>query len=186
MEERFQEEKGLPKSLSSINRAWLDKLALHDLDQDGFAVPSARDVAKTWAVGLEALPVYEDGPGLPAEMCTFVHFLNLVWQPVLSYFESLCKNETQKKSARVDRNETAVNMEMIGILDSPEDIILVEEWVEFIRKYILRLVAVDVPAKLINQVISPLCSCHCVLHTSQCNALLAFLLVLQAGGLGLG
>lgn len=155
MEERFQEEKGLPKSLSSINRAWLDKLALRDLDQDGFAVPSARDVAKTWAVGLEALPVYEDGPGLPAEMCTFVHFLNLVWQPVLSYFESLCKNETQKKSARVDRNETAVNMEMIGILDSPEDIIPVEEWVEFIRKYILRLVAVDVPAKLINQVISP-------------------------------
>ena len=105
LEERFQEEKGAPKSLSSINRAWLDKLALHDLDQDGFAVPSWRDVAKTWAVGLEALPVSSDGPGRPAEMCTFVHFLNLVWQPVLSSFESLCKNETQENSARVDRNE---------------------------------------------------------------------------------
>ena len=155
MEERFQEEKGLPKSPSSVNRAWLDLLALHDLDQDGFAVPSQRDVAKTWAVGLEALPVSSDGPGRPADMCTFVHFLNLVWQPVLSYFESLCKNETQKKSARVDRNKTAVNMEMIGILDSPEDIIPVEEWVEFIRTYILRLVAVDVPVKLINQVLAP-------------------------------
>ena len=59
-----------------------------------------------------------------------------------------------KNSARVERNEAAVNMEMIGIPNRPEEIIPLEEW-EFIRKYILNLVDVDVPVKLIHQVVSP-------------------------------
>ena len=154
-ETRFEEEKGLTNMENHINRYWMDKVAIKDLVEDGFAVPTSRDAQDAWAIGLEPLPVYGEGRGRSAPMVNYVHLLNLVWQPVLLNFEILCKNEAPVKHNKIATNEMAVSMEMVGIVDSPEEVMPLEEWVEFLKNEILKHVGVDVLDKLILQVVSP-------------------------------
>jgi hypothetical protein len=81
---------------------------------------------------------------------------------------------------KLRENQGAILSEMAGVVSSADDVLPSEEWMVFIKKPLLRLLEVDVPTRLILEVVSPVAPLSLAPRTSQCDAFLEILLVLEA------
>ena len=71
-----------------------------ELADNGFAVPSRRQVEAFLQAGLEPLPERTGTPvlfpglnGRTSTVCSYAHLLNLVWQPIMCYIEGIVNGE---------------------------------------------------------------------------------------------
>ena len=125
-----------------------------NLKKEGLDVPFQKNIKMDMMAGLDEPPLVSPphgGPGIT--MCTFVHFLNLIWQPVLRYMENLFQGLTTTKSPEVHMNETSLNLEMNGVVPGPDEPLSMEEWSAFMRDYMLEHLGVEVPVDHIMNVV---------------------------------
>ena len=132
-----------------------------DLKKQGFKIPQKNLVEEHLTSGIEGLPAAPHPKSRGNNLViTWLHFLNMMWQPVMLYIESLFKDPACTMDPQVKMNETALSLEMQGIVNSPEDHMPLDDWVELIQKYLLKYLDVLVPVAHIMQVVScvaPLC-----------------------------
>ena len=79
--------------------------------------------------------------GRPGGACSFVNFLNLVQQPIILHIECLAKDEPTKPP---EANMAALSLEMQGIVAGPDGALPMDEWADFIRRTLSRLLGIDV------------------------------------------
>jgi hypothetical protein len=143
---------------------FVERVILPALRSDGFAVPVTRLLVGTLTAGLEPLPVVRTSP-----MCSFVHFLNLLWQPLIDNIDDLANDPPCMLSAKLKNNEAAILMEMKGIVSSADVVLTLDSWIEFIRDTLLKVVGMNVPTRLIIEVVSPVAPLK--LATTPANAM---------------
>ena len=131
-----------------------------ELDKEGFAVPARRSLEEALTAGLEALPrktLFQKGR--PAEegvaLCSFAHLLNLFWVPVVEYVDSLTPESAPDMTQALALNQAVLVAEMAGTVPGADETLDIDSWLEFIRDYLLKLLEVHVPLRLISQVMSP-------------------------------
>ena len=98
------------------------------LRKQGFGVPPRTAVRKTLETGLEALLVVTNRMGCEATMCTFWHFLNLLWQPILTYIGDMFLGMEPKWSSALETNHKALLLEMEGNVSPPGSALTQDEW----------------------------------------------------------
>ena len=127
-----------------------------ELADNGFAVPVRRRVEAFLQAGLEPLPVsFTQGPnGRTSTVCSYAHLLNLVWQPIMCYIEGIVNGEEPTWTSALSTNHDALVLEMQGIVNQPGDTMPMDDWLEFIRASLQRLVGVEVPLRLLQKVVS--------------------------------
>ena len=76
---------------SAVTLKYLDRTVRNELGVEGFEMPVRSRLKHALEEGLEPLPAVPSRTkqGAVVMVCTFVHFLNMLWQPVLRYLESL-------------------------------------------------------------------------------------------------
>ena len=126
-----------------------------DLQKEGFAVPSRRNLLHTLTAGLEPLPFVLFG-NHNCQVCSFEHVLNVLWQPIMEYIEALSREAAPEWTKSLGLNQAAILSEMHGLVSSADEVLDMDQWVEFIQKTLLRLLKVHVPTRLINQVVLPI------------------------------
>ena len=127
-----------------------------ELRNDGFAVPSRRSEKDALEKGLEPLST-NPTTGL---VISFAHVLNLVWTPVIEYFDSCTPEKAPEWTKSLGVNQTALLSEMVGTIDGADEAMDMDKWIEYIGKTLLRFVKVHVPQRLILQVMSPIVPFH--------------------------
>ena len=150
-----EEEKAYGNDVMTL-RFFLYKI-LPDLQNDGFEVPSRRTCSVALAAGLEPLPKAKTSKGKEVTLCLVVHFLNLLWLPIIKFIESLTgTDDDAEMTVSLKKNNQAILNEMSGIVDSPDSTMDMDEWAEFVRTQLLKFADVHVPTRLILQIIGPL------------------------------
>ena len=92
---------------------------------------------------------------LEGNVCTFGHFMNLMWQPVLEFITKLL--EAQQKPSwtpAVQKNHEALLQEMDGTIVAPDACLPMDEWFEFVSGTLQRMAGIPIPMRLIKQVLS--------------------------------
>ena len=135
---------------------FLENEGKSELADNGFAVPVRRRVEAFLQAGLEPLPVsFTRGPnGRTSTVCSYAHLLNFVWQPIMCYIEGIVNGEEPTWTAALSTNHDALVLEMQGIVNQPGDTMPMDDWLEFIRASLQRLVGVEVPLRLLQKVVS--------------------------------
>ena len=133
------------------------------LRDDGFALPVVRSLQQALAAGLEALPT-KLVEGHQRICCSFANVLNLIWVPVLEYLDSFILEAAPECTDKVAVNQKALLSEMAGVVVSADESMNMDKWIEFIKETLFRLLQVDVPTRLILQVMSPMAPFHVLLH----------------------
>ena len=136
---------------------FVEREILPEMVKDGFHVPTRRSTQSTLEAGLEPLPVVvNEKMGKEVRMCSFVYFLNLLWQSVLDYIESIMRDSAPEWTESLGKNHSGILSEMQGVLPGADDTLPIADWVELVRNTLSRLVSIDVPARLILKVVSPI------------------------------
>jgi hypothetical protein len=167
-------EAGDPQHTSSGTSEYTLKLrpfydmVLPVLRTEGFAVPPLGEWLEGAARG-HALPIVLQAgleplattPGRYANssmvsVVSLVHLVNFMWQPIISYVETLASGHKPKWTSALQHNHTTLLREMEGIVLSADDTMSVDNWIGLIRQTLVRLVGVDVPVSLVSQTIGHL------------------------------
>ena len=127
-----------------------------EIKKEGFLVGSRRKLEDLACQGLlELLPSTDTEFHKDVKVCGFVFFLNLLWQPILSFIEGLLSDPKPQWTDGHELNYSSINLEMHGIVLAADESMALEDWVRLIAETLEDLVGVSVPHKLINKVISP-------------------------------
>ena len=125
----------------------------------GYIVPRQKALGRILCYGVDPLPRMESGPaGRYGEsmQCTFEHFLNILWHPLIEHVDSLGKDPDHQRREGLDLHHKALVTEMEGIVPSPDETMDMDAWVEYIQHTLLRILEVHVPSRLILQVVAPI------------------------------
>ena len=141
-----------------VSCKFIERTVVPELNKEGFAVPATRSLSAALSAGVGPLPEIKMKHGRHLKvMSSFVHLLNMLWCPLLAYIGCLGgAQEAPPLTETINVNREALGLEMVGIVDSPDEVITVDEWVELIARTLQRLVGVSVPTKLILAVVTPL------------------------------
>ena len=66
-------------------------------------------------------------------------------------------------------NMKAIQLDMVGVVAEPEESLVMDEWIEFLKETLLRLAGVEVPTRMVLEVVSPVVPLS--LDTTRANAL---------------
>ena len=94
------------------------------------------------------------GPG--KHICTIHH--NRFGMPLIEYMDSCTSEPAPVWTKNLALNHTALLAEMAGITMGADEPLHMDKWIEFIKDTLCRLLKVDVPSRLILQVMSPMVS----------------------------
>ena len=85
---------------------------------------------------------------------TFMHVLNLVWQPVIEHIEALIEGRPADWTSTLAKHQDLLVAEMEGVVLEATETMPVDEWHDHIRDLIQRLVSVTVPIELLQAILS--------------------------------
>ena len=145
-------------NLDNLSERCMEKQVLPQLVRDGFAAPSRRNLRGMAERSLAPMTLY-----------SFAHFLNLLWQPVIQHIEAISSDRSASEPKGLQNNKAALIAEMSGIVPRAEEPMPFDEWVQFIRDTLMRLLHLDVPVRLIAQVTSVVAPLD--LYTTPANAM---------------
>ena len=125
-----------------------------ELRSDGYLIirvhKHSRTMSDILADGLE--PLRPHGTEDHTTGVSFEHLLNMVWLPVLQYFEALATGDNVEWTSGHEKNNAAVLLEMQGIVMGTGEVLTMDAWVAFVKATLLRLVDVEPPSILVEHV----------------------------------
>jgi hypothetical protein len=153
-----------PQSLSMRN---FSRMVVPVLKKEGCAVSCVGrwqnrldTLASSLQAGLEPLAattgrqtnwqVSSPSEAFTIQLVSFVNFMNFIWQPIICYVEDLAGGLKPEWTSVLHCNQTMLLREMEGIVESPGVTMPVDDWIDFIRKTLVRLVDIDVPRSLVK------------------------------------
>ena len=145
-------------SKAGVTYSFMKFKLLPALKSLGYIVPSQRALESILSYGVDPLPRIESGhAGTYGQsiQCTFEHFLNILWHPLIEHVEGLGKDPDHQRRKGLDLHHKALVTEMEGIVPSPDETMDMDAWVEYIQQTLLRTLEVHVPSRLILQVVAP-------------------------------
>ena len=134
----------------------MERTVLKDLVKLGYTVPAQRTLVDTLTAGLEPLSVVASekrGQHGETTLCSFEHFLNLLWRPLIDFIEACDRGIDPQWTESLGLHDKALLSEMQGVLASADKALDMDAWVAFIQKTLLRLLQIQVPTRLIMQVV---------------------------------
>ena len=172
-----------PAGLLSVR--FLDRTIRPQVTKEGLKFPKREELYATLDTGLEPLPKTtgssnKQWKGSSVLMCSFVHFLNLLWQPLLKFVGVLGKSADPPWTDDLKVHAETINGEIGAVVVSAGEHVTVDDWVEFIRRTLERILGIAVPTELIQAVAAPVApvSLSCTranalhfLRSSQCSRL---------------
>ena len=123
----------------------VERTVVQDLVKLGYTVPSKRTLVDTLTAGLEPLSVVASesrGQHGQTTLCSFEHFLNLLWRPLIDFIEACDRGIDPQWTESLGLHEKALLSEMQGVLASAEKALDMDAWVAFIQKTLLRLLQI--------------------------------------------
>ena len=150
----------IPKDRFCVPFRILERSLLPSLKKQGLQVSSRRTTRSALENGLGELEIPSGSAvgGADVLNVTYYHFLNLVWEPIIVYIESLLSDPNSSTNIP-EINKALIEQEMHGIVLDSGDILTMAEWAGFIQETLSRLVQVDVPLRLIMTLVSPIPLC---------------------------
>ena len=139
---------------------YVEREVLRSLANDGFEVPRQRALKETLEHGLKPI-VRQAGPVQGAVQqarteVTFVHFVNMVWRPLLEYIEALVAGRPAPWTSKLAKHQDVLVLEMSGLVSEPDTTIIMDEWLLYVQGTIKSLVDVTVPEDLLLNALSPI------------------------------
>ena len=101
----------------------MERTVVKDLVKLGYRVPSRRTLVDTLTAGLEPLCVVaSDNRGQHGEttLCSFEHFLNLLWRPLIDFTEACDRGIDPQWTESLGLHEKALLSELQGVLASAD------------------------------------------------------------------
>ena len=154
-------------------------------------MPSRRSLDEALARNLEPMPTKDFGSTrTKGRACSFAHLMNLIWAPVIEYME-LCEHQPAPQwTEQLGLHHSVLLAEMPMYVPGGADTSMdLDQWAEFTKATLLRLLQVDVPEALILSVMSSVVPFHAsltpatalhLLRSGQCNKLVGPALATQA------
>ena len=161
------------------------------LAQAGFKTPSRRSLQEALTASLVELPIKRIQQN-ECMCCSFANLLNLLWAPVVEYMDSCVSQTAPEWTQELAFQHAALVEEMVGTVIAPDDALPIDDWIDFMRQTLLRLLEVDVPARLILEVVSSVVPWHApatpatalhILRSGACDKLVGPTLAAQANRL---
>jgi len=137
---------------------FVERDILPALQEQGFVVPSQRTLRKILEQDAGPLPSWQGCRETTG--CSFAHLVNLVWRPVLNYMDSCTSTGAPDWTEALGKHHDALVAEMAGNVSGVEETMDMDTWIEDLKRTLFRLLKVDVPKRLILQVMSPVVPFH--------------------------
>ena len=102
----------------------------------GYIVPSRQALMSILSFGVDPLPRMASGSaGRYGEsmQCTFEHFLNILWHPLIEHVEHIGTDPNHQRNECLNLHHKALVTEMEGIVTSPDETMDMDVWVEYIQ-----------------------------------------------------
>ena len=125
-------------------KTWVSRQLPTLLRKHGFHSPTQRHILEAAAAGLQELDEATQDLKL-----NLVHVLNLLWQPLIEYIDTLASGHEAEWTETLDRHVEALTAEMQGIVPSPGEALDFDLWVQLICQTLRDHLAVDVPHELV-------------------------------------
>ena len=140
------------------------------LVEQGLEAPPQRRVEGDALADLDPLEL-QSVPTIhaPTKLFSFVHFLNLLWQPLIRYINSTAEGREPAWSETLSKHQQSLIAEMEGIVPSASEILDFAEWIELIRQTLKEHLDVDVPTDVAIKVLSTVAPQ--TLETTPANAM---------------
>ena len=126
---------------------WMTRTLPGLMRDRGFQCPVQRQILGTAKEGLAEARGRED-------VYNFMHFLNLLWQPLLHHIDCLANGAESQWSETLARHDQALTAEMQGIISDPGDVMYFSLWVKLICRTLQAHLAVDVTPELVTHVVT--------------------------------
>ena len=138
----------------------------------GYQVVPCKVLASTLTAGLEPLLEVESGStGRHGQtiLCSFEHFLNLLWLPLIEFLETSASGGSVVWTKTLALHQKALLLEMQGAVMNAEEPLGMDLWIQFVQGTLQRLLGVKVPSGLIMTIMGPLVPLHA--PATRANAL---------------
>ena len=143
-----------------------------DLKKKGYQVGLLKDLNRTLIAGLEPLQAVdsrEKGRHGQTTLCSFEHFLNLLWLPLIEFLETSANGGSIAWTKTLALHQEALLLEMQGVVVDAEEPLDMDSWIGFVQGTLQRLLGVTVPSGLIMTIMGPLVPLHA--PATRANAL---------------
>ena len=160
------------RSGHSVPLSFMEKVIIPDVRKLGYQVVPRRDLASTLTAGLEPLVEVESGSGGrhgQTTLCSFEHFLNLLWLPLIEFLETSANGGSIVWTKTLALHQKVLLLEMQGIVVNAEEPLDMDSWIQFVQGTLQRLLGVKVPSGLIMTIMGPLVPLHA--PATRANAL---------------
>ena len=136
---------------------YIEREVLRSLANEGFDVPGRRAVKETLEHGLKPI-VRQAGPVQGAVQqarteVSFVHFVNMLWRPLLEYIEALVAGRPAPWTSKLAKHAGVLVLEMRGLVSEPDTSLIMDDWLLYVQGTIKRLVDVTVPQDVLLNVL---------------------------------
>ena len=164
------------RSGHSVPLTFMKEVILPDLRKLGYQVVPWKVLESALIAGLEPLPEVDSrdkGRHGQTTLCSFEHFLNLLWLPLIEFLEFLEASGSSGGSVVWTKtlvlHQKAILLEMQGVVVNAEEPLDMDSWIQFVQGTLQRLLGVKVPSGLIMTIMGPLVPLHA--PATRANAL---------------
>ena len=135
------------EDLGTLPFAYVERQVLGSLAKGGHLMPSRKALKETLEHGLEPLVLRDCSTSVrrPWSEVSFVHLVNLVWEPLCAYIESLVAGRSAQWSSALSKHVEALILEMQGLVQELDTPLIIDDWLEYVQDTLKRLVDVTMP-----------------------------------------
>ena len=128
---------GTSRHLVVLSLKYVERAVLSSLAGEGFEVPRQRALKETLEHGLKPI-LRQAGPVQGAVQqarteVTFVHFVNMVWRPLLEYIEALVAGRPAPWSSKLSKHADVLILEMQGLVSEPDTTLIMDDWLIYVQ-----------------------------------------------------
>ena len=154
------------RSGNSVPLKFMKDVIAPDLRKLGYQVVPCKVLASTLTAGLEPLLEVESGQkghGRHGKttLCSFEHFLNLLWLPLIEFLETSASGGSAVWTKALALHQEALLLEMQGIVMNAEEPLDMDSWIHFVQGALRRLSSRNtpkpIPTELGHRLITIMC-----------------------------
>ena len=144
------------EDLGHLPLKFVMRVILPQLLKEGYQVPGRRVCNASLEKGLEPLEQRLWRLGSSQPVCSCMHLLNMLWQPLLEYVETFYTGEAAPWTSVLEKHQALLILEMQGNIEQAEEPLPMDDWLRFVQQTLERCVEVTVPLDFLREVLAPL------------------------------